>query len=306
VKVNFIRLQRTLEPRIGASLAGFVVRGLADGLLALLVIFVQGTSLMPALWLGSFLYAKRPCVSTVAFAVPLCYFVYLCCFVVVNALGRRVIAAPLKPGRFRFESDEIQNWQTVAAFAFANHVFFLANINIFHLLRYTHYRLLGARIAFSAYPGLDFLLVEPDLVSIGQRSATGLQALLICHMVTFPRRFIRLGRISIGDDSQVGAGSLVGYGAEIGDETSLHAGCVIAPCVCIGNQVSVGAGTIIGSRAVIHDGAKIGPKCQIRPRSVIEEGATLLHNSVLLQEARIPKGETWEGDPARLVGSEAT
>jgi carbonic anhydrase/acetyltransferase-like protein (isoleucine patch superfamily) len=68
----------------------------------------------------------------------------------------------------------------------------------------------------------------------------------------------------------------------------------------------IGADVTVGHAAIIHactleDGAFVGMGATVLDGAVVESGAVLAACSVLPPGKRIPGGELWMGNPARLV-----
>jgi carbonic anhydrase/acetyltransferase-like protein (isoleucine patch superfamily) len=122
---------------------------------------------------------------------------------------------------------------------------------------------------------LDYLAGSPFLAwylrFCGARIGRG------CHLGT--------SKISMPDQIDIGAGTSIGYGADlvpfIVEDGWLH----ISP-------IKIGAGAFIGTNAVVMLGAQVG------------EGASVSEQSLVARDQVIPGAETWSGSPACRVADD--
>jgi carbonic anhydrase/acetyltransferase-like protein (isoleucine patch superfamily) len=103
--------------------------------------------------------------------------------------------------------------------------------------------------------------------------------------------------ITIGFTSSIGEGSVV---STLKKNGTLESGF---PPVChIGHYVTVGAGSVLKSCRV-DDLVVIGEKCTILEGSLIEANVMLEPGTVVPPYARIPSGQKWGGNPAKLIAN---
>lgn len=117
-------------------------------------------------------------------------------------------------------------------------------------------------------------------------------------------KFPQIGRVILGDDVEIGAGSAVDRAAlgvtSIGDGTKLdnmvHIGhnCRIGRHVVIVAQTGMAGGTIVEDYAVIGGQVGIGDNVTIQARAVIGSGAGILTGKIVRGG-----GEVYWGTPAR-------
>lgn len=95
-----------------------------------------------------------------------------------------------------------------------------------------------------------------------------------------------LGKISIGNDSQVEDNSVIhtAQGIKIGDRVHIGHG-VVVHCAVIGNNV------LVGNHAILLDNSEIGNDCIIAAGSIIAPGS------------KIPDGSFAAGNPAEVRGN---
>jgi non-ribosomal peptide synthetase-like protein len=112
----------------------------------------------------------------------------------------------------------------------------------------------------------------------------------------YPLLGARIGRYVHLETDQLFAFDLIsiGDGASVDDTASLF-GCAVEEGELVIGPVEVGRSCFVGTRSVLRD------------HTAMEDGARLEDLSLLPLGARIPRGETWAGSPARRVtGSSAT
>ena len=117
-------------------------------------------------------------------------------------------------------------------------------------------------------------------------------------------KFPQIGRVCLGDDVEIGAGSAVDRAAlgvtSIGDGTKLdnmvHIGhnCRIGRHVVIVAQTGMAGGTVVEDYAVIGGQVGIGDNVTIQARAVIGSGAGILTGKIVRGG-----GEVYWGTPAR-------
>jgi len=116
----------------------------------------------------------------------------------------------------------------------------------------------------------------------------------------------------IGDDVSIGAFCEIGDGVVIGDGTRIGAMSFIPAGVTIGRQCFIGPRCTCTNdmyppsptkeqwqKTVIMDGAALGAAVTVIPGVTIGRDALIGAGSVVVCD--IPDGETWAGNPARVV-----
>jgi carbonic anhydrase/acetyltransferase-like protein (isoleucine patch superfamily) len=93
----------------------------------------------------------------------------------------------------------------------------------------------------------------------------------------------------------------IGAGSNVQDGTVVHGSTGKGPTV-------IGAAVTIGHMALIHacrleDGSFVGMKACVMDLAVVETGAMVAAGAVLTPGKRVPTGELWGGNPARLMRS---
>lgn len=116
-----------------------------------------------------------------------------------------------------------------------------------------------------------------------------------------------LGDVEIGEGASVWYGCVlrgdtnfirVGARSNIQDGTIVHVNAGREPTV-IGADVTVGHAAIIHA-CTLEDGAFVGMGATVLDGAVVEGGGVLAACSVLPPGKRVPSGELWMGNPAKL------
>lgn len=115
------------------------------------------------------------------------------------------------------------------------------------------------------------------------------------------------GDVEIGAESSVWFGCVlrgdvnkirIGAGVNIQDGTVVH---VARPFACvIEDRVSIGHMALIHA-CTLEEGCFVGMKACIMDGAVVERGAFVAAGALVTPGKRIPAGELWAGQPARLV-----
>ena len=117
------------------------------------------------------------------------------------------------------------------------------------------------------------------------------------------QKFPQVGRVSIGDDVEIGANSCVDRAALgvtwIGDGTKLDNMVHVAHNCRIGRHVVIAAQTGFSGGVVVEDYAVIGGQVGIGDKARIESGAVLGSGSGVLTSKIVRAGQVMWGTPAR-------
>ncbi len=125
--------------------------------------------------------------------------------------------------------------------------------------------------------------------------------------------FIADTAVIIGD-VEIGAGSSIWFGCvlrgdvnniRIGRNTNIQDGTVVHVSRT-GKGTQIGDGVTVGHLALLHDcrvedGAFVGMKACLMDGAHLESGAMLAEGGLLTPGKRIPSGELWAGNPAKLL-----
>lgn len=128
-----------------------------------------------------------------------------------------------------------------------------------------------------------------------------------------PDAFIADTAVIIGD-VEIGAGSSIWFGCvlrgdvnhiRIGRNTNIQDGTVVHVSRT-GKGTQIGDGVTVGHLALLHDctvedGAFVGMKACLMDGAYLESGAMLAAGGLLTPGKRIPSGELWAGNPAKLL-----
>ncbi len=133
------------------------------------------------------------------------------------------------------------------------------------------------------------------------------------HPTIHPTAFIApgavvIGNVTIGPEVGVWFGCVIRGDVQsitIGARTNVQDGTIIHVTRTDG-PTRIGAGVTIGHRALLHactveDGAFIGMGATLLDGAVVEKGGMLAAGALLTPGKRVPGGELWAGNPARLM-----
>lgn len=127
-----------------------------------------------------------------------------------------------------------------------------------------------------------------------------------------PEAFIAPGAVIIGD-VEIGPETNVWFGCvirgdvntiRIGSRTNIQDGTVVHVTYKTGPTV-IGSGVTIGHQATIHactleDGCFVGMGATLLDGAVVERGGMVAAGALLAPRKRVPTGELWAGNPAKL------
>lgn len=131
--------------------------------------------------------------------------------------------------------------------------------------------------------------------------------------IIHPSAFVAETAVIIGD-VQIGAHSNIWFGCvlrgdvniiRVGERSNIQDGSVVH--VSTGGQgTHIGDGVTIGHMALLHDctiesDAFVGMKACVLDKACVESGAMLAAGALLTMGKRVPKGELWAGNPAKLL-----
>jgi carbonic anhydrase/acetyltransferase-like protein (isoleucine patch superfamily) len=131
--------------------------------------------------------------------------------------------------------------------------------------------------------------------------------------IIHPTAFVAENAVIIGD-VQIGAHSNIWFGCvlrgdvniiRVGERSNIQDGSVVH--VSTGGQgTHIGDGVTIGHMALLHDctiesDAFVGMKACVLDKACVESGAMLAAGALLTMSKRVPKGELWAGNPAKLL-----
>jgi sugar O-acyltransferase (sialic acid O-acetyltransferase NeuD family) len=152
----------------------------------------------------------------------------------------------------------------------------------------------------SAPAGTRFLVAiggghGSDRVSIFQRLvAAGLQPATVVHPTAYVAR-----NASVGDGSQLLAGSVVGAEARIGTTCIVNTRASVDHECVLGPGVHVAPGATLCGAVIVEDEAFVGAGAVVLPRLRIGRGAVVGAGSVVTKD--VPPGLVVRGNPAKAA-----
>lgn len=159
---------------------------------------------------------------------------------------------------------------------------------------------LGAVVDWRMQRGAAFIVGMSDArqrVRLGEAIlADGGAVLQVIHPTAWVSPFARLGAgvcvmhgAAVHPDATIGDFAILNANASVDHDGEIGRGATIGPGTTFPGAVRVGEYAAIGAGVVSRPGVTIGA------RAVIGAGAVLARD--------VPEGETWAGNPARLLGS---
>ena len=123
-----------------------------------------------------------------------------------------------------------------------------------------------------------------------------------------PVRIPHFGRVLIGNDVEIGAGTVIARGTL--DDTVIGENTKIDDLVFIAHNVQIGPGSMIVAQATIVGSVTIGRECWVGPNASIRDGVTLGDNALIGIGAVVTKlvsnNVTVAGNPARVFERKPT
>ncbi len=188
--------------------------------------------------------------------VPLIY-LFLLTIIMEVWLLRIILPAKLEPGYHDApKSKAFAAWTINFVFNRALYIFDpVKNLILYSLfLRYLSVRALGGKISLFSSLSANVNITDFPMLSIGQGSVIGASCMISGHFINAGK--IALGKVEIGKNVNIGAGTHIAPFVKIGDNTEIGAECRIAPLV------------------------QIGKNCIIKPMSVLPQGTRLSDGEV--------------------------
>jgi acetyltransferase-like isoleucine patch superfamily enzyme len=193
-----------------------------------------------ALLLPRFIDILLFCVS-----IGISLYLFFFCGLFVIAIFIRLLSRGLKPGRYPTASLTVLRWMVL------NGAFTFAYKQILHIVPMTFfssmfYKVVGTNIGKNVWINTN-QLIDPYLITIGDNTIIGGEAVLSCH--TYENNFLILGEIRIGTNCLIGAHSYISPGVTIEDD-------------CL-----VGMHTLIRKNTTLKQGSNITTIANVSPRT---------------------------------------
>ncbi|MCM2277144.1 MAG: hypothetical protein NDJ89_03645 [Oligoflexia bacterium] len=129
----------------------------------------------------------------------------------------RLVVPRLRPGRYPMGANPgMLAWYCHLALSRAALVSGLLNfLTAFYVLKWLHWRALGARVAYGINSSIGVSLVDSPLITIREGATIGDHAHISCH--TFTGNLLILKPVDIGPNVFLGMNCVVGFGTRIGE-----------------------------------------------------------------------------------------
>ena len=151
----------------------------------------------------------------------------------ILAFISRKMLPPVKEGKFSIKSKEFRNYSlnfSVHAIFYCSLFFYFFKFFGFYRLYYRIMGVKGKKYLISVWSDI----MDPYLVEIGENSSLGAYSLLVSHIITGDKIFIK--KIKIGKNVTIGLNSTILPGVEIGDNSVIGAGSLVLPNTKIGKN----------------------------------------------------------------------
>ena len=117
-----------------------------------------------------------------------------------------------------------------------------------------------------------------------------------------------IGDVEIGKDSNIWFGCVIRGDVQsirIGERTNIQDGTVIHVTRNIG-PTTIGSGITVGHSALLHactleDECFVGLHATVMDHAVVESQAMVAAGALIAPKKRVPTGELWAGNPAKLM-----
>lgn len=157
-------------------------------------------------------------------------------------------------------------------------------------LRYCLLRACNADMRFSSWIPTNASIADLRNLHLGENVVIGEHCTLGPAFQPRPYRLV-VSDIHIGDNSLVGAHSMVAAGVHIGANVLIQAQVMIASGSRLGNNVKIGVGTRIDTYCHIGEGAVVGKWVTLLSRAHIPEGAQVPDGAMVRGKWIDPKQE---------------
>lgn len=217
-------------------------------------------------------------------AILLGYFLFLNFLVIFVGVFKRIVQPKLHVGEFPIGTNKkYVGWilnslfqGIIIASPFAKQIHFIFYLN------WLYYRLMGMKLPFSTLVGMNTVIRQPELISVGKKSILGLGCTISCHYSPNGKTHVQK-QVIIGERSVIGGSANIAPGCRIGSHTVVGALTSVYPDVHIGDNVRIGA------------------ECSIKFASQIPDNVKIKSHTVIDKDCDIKSGETWGGNPARRI-----
>jgi sugar O-acyltransferase (sialic acid O-acetyltransferase NeuD family) len=114
---------------------------------------------------------------------------------------------------------------------------------------------------------------------------------------------VDLSDVRVGVGNYVQDGVILQAGVSIGNNSSIHMGALVGHETTVGSSVFIAHGCSLSGEVLIEDGAFIGTNATVVPRRQVGQWAVVGAGSVIVQD--VVAGTTVVGNPARTIRQDA-
>jgi acetyltransferase-like isoleucine patch superfamily enzyme len=200
---------------------------LVQAFFLLLQILAYAVALAPCVPLVGWLVARLGPLAGWALGIALGFHVAGLVLALVVAALRALLGGRVPPGTYRLDSPQARKWlRNMAICEIARRSPLLAYAHHYSMLAALFYRLMGARVSWSARIAYGVRLTDPWLTTVGPEATIGEYALVLGHFIEGDS--LVLAPVRVGGRATVGVGAVVAPGCTVGEGATLAASAMLA------------------------------------------------------------------------------
>lgn len=236
-------------------------------------LFFYGISLIPAYYVA--IWGNSLPYPWFLFIYPLALFVFIAALMLTTGLVKFLLIPKPKEGEYDFPKDK-QSLYWLLNIMITQYLFvpFSRLIFLNNSLRFICLNLYGVKLSFSTMVSTSVTLKDFDLIKIGSHTVIGGWAYVYGHYQPSKDRLI-LAVTEIGNNSFIGAESVVNCGAKIHNNVFTGARCIIGYSATIEDNCKIDYNAMIGDHTVIEKNTRIGKNCRIGNNVRVKQGIIL-------------------------------
>ncbi len=227
------------EPRPGSGSSNPVAAvggsALVQAFFLALQVLAHALAVLPCVPLVRWLVAALGPVAGWAVGLAVGFHVAGLALALVAAILRVLLGGRVRPGTYPLNSPQARKWlRNMAICEIARRSPLLGYLHHYSMLSALFYRLMGARVSWSARIAYGVRLTDPWLTSVGAEATIGEYALVLGHFIEGDS--VVLGPVCVGRRATVGVGAVVAPGCTVGEGATLAAAAMLTK----GREVGAG------------------------------------------------------------------